>query len=259
VQPWLLLNGGVRYDRYQRFARTTPRGAVIVMPSSNQSFKYLYGRAFRAPNMYELYYYDDATSFLQPESIDTHEVVWEQYVGEWLRTSLSGYRYTASRLITVDLVNPDDAFGFAFFNDGTLRAKGFEAEAEVRSKRGLQVLGSYSLQRAEDQTSAPLTNSPRQMAKLRLSAPGPFRSIGAFEIQYLAERRTLAGTTVAAATVANVTFTKRVNSAFELVGSVRNLFDAQYADPASDEHAVDAIQQNGRTARIGIRWKFWTP
>ncbi len=96
VQPWLLLNGGVRYDRYQRFARTTPRGAVIVMPSSNQSFKYLYGRAFRAPNMYELYYYDDATSYLQPESIDTHEVVWEQYVGEWLRTSLSGYRYTAT-------------------------------------------------------------------------------------------------------------------------------------------------------------------
>ena len=46
---------------------------------------------------------------------------------------------------------------------------------------------------------------------------------------------------------------------FELVGSVRNLFDAQFADPASDEHAVDAIQQNGRTARIGIRWKFWTP
>ena len=69
----------------------------------------------------------------------------------------------------------------------------------------------------------------------------------------------LANPTVAAATVANLTLTKRVGSAFELVGSVRNLFDAQYADPASDEHAVDAIQQNGRTARIGIRWKFWTP
>lgn len=56
-----------------------------------------------------------------------------------------------------------------------------------------------------------------------------------------------------------MTLTTRVNSAFELVGSVRNPFDAQFADPASDEHAVDAIQQNGRTARIGIRWKFWTP
>jgi outer membrane cobalamin receptor len=142
-----------------------PRGAVIVMPSSNQSFEYLYGRAFRAPNMYELYYYADATSYLCPESIDTHELVWEQYVGEWLRTSLSGYRYTASRLITLNTVD-------------------------------------------------------------RVTPSG------------LAPRRTLAGTSVAAATVANLTFTKRVGGAFELVGSVRNLFDAQYADPASDEHAV---------------------
>jgi outer membrane receptor for ferrienterochelin and colicins len=260
LRPWLLLNGGVRYDRYQRFARTTPRGAVIVMPSSNQSFKYLYGRAFRAPNMYELYYYDDATSYLRPESIATHEVVWEQYVGEWLRTSLSAYKYTASQLITISVVDPNDPFGFAFFNDGTLRAKGLEAEAEVRSKRGLQLLGSYSLQRAEDESSAPLTNSPREMAKLRLSAPLRFgHAIGAFEVQYLAPRRTLAGTTVPSATIANATITKRFNRTFELVGSVRNLFDSQYADPASDEHASDAIQQNGRTARVGIRWNLWTP
>jgi outer membrane receptor for ferrienterochelin and colicins len=262
LKPWLLLNGGLRYDRYRQFGRTTPRGGVIVMPSSNQSFKYLFGRAFRAPNAYELHYFEDATAYLEPETVDTHEVVWEQYVGEWLRTSLSAYRYTASQLITLRVVDPETSpsgFGFGFFNDGTLRAKGFEAEAEVRSKRGLQALGSYSLQRAEDESSLALTNSPREMAKLRLSAPGPFNSIGAFEVQSLASRRTPAGTTVGAATVANLTVTKRIGGAFELVGSVKNLFDARYADPASDEHVIDAIQQNGRTARIGIRWKLWTP
>jgi outer membrane receptor protein involved in Fe transport len=255
VKPWLLLNGGVRYDRYQRFARTTPRGGVIVMPSPNQSFKYLYGRAFRAPNTYELYYYDDATPYLRPESIGTHEIVWEQYAGSWLRTSVSAYRYTASQLITLNVLDAGSRTGFGFFNDGTLRAKGLEGEAEVRTRRGLQLLGSYALQRAEDHTREALTNSPREMAKLRLTMPGPFaRSTGAFEVQYLASRRTVAGTTVGAATLAHVTFTKRINHAFELVGTVRNLFDAQYADPASDEHSTDAIQQNGRTARIGMRW-----
>jgi iron complex outermembrane receptor protein len=258
VRPWLLLNGGVRHDRYQRFARTTPRGGVIVIPSSNQSFKYLYGRAFRAPNSYELSYYDDATAYLRPESIGTHEVVWEQYAGNWLRTSLSAYRYTASELITIRVLDAGSRTGFGFFNDGTLRAKGLEGEVEVRTKRGLQLLGSYALQRAEDQTNEALTNSPREMVKLRLSAPGPFaQSTGAFEVQYLASRRTLPGTIVPAATVANFTFTKRVNSAFEVVGTIRNLFDAQYADPASDEHSTDVIQQNGRTARIGVRWNFW--
>ena len=57
VRPWLLLNGGVRYDQYENFGRATPRGAVIVTPSPSTSFKYLYGEAFRAPNAYELYYY----------------------------------------------------------------------------------------------------------------------------------------------------------------------------------------------------------
>lgn len=122
VRRWLLLNAGLRFDRYDRFARTTPRGAVIVVPSSNQSFKYLYGRAFRAPNAYELYYFGNAFTTLRPESIGTHELVWEQYVGEWLRTSVSGYRYAASRLIIADFSYGDDPI---FFNSGELAQRGW--------------------------------------------------------------------------------------------------------------------------------------
>ena len=42
-----------------------------------------------------------STGHLDPESVDTHELVWEQYVGESLRTSVSTYFYKASRLITL--------------------------------------------------------------------------------------------------------------------------------------------------------------
>jgi outer membrane receptor for ferrienterochelin and colicins len=82
LQPWLIVNGGLRHDRYARFDRTSPRGAIIVMPYANHSLKYLYGRAFRAPNAYEMYYFRDASAYLQPERIDTHEWVWEAYFGE---------------------------------------------------------------------------------------------------------------------------------------------------------------------------------
>ena len=51
---WLIVNAGLRYDGYGAFSRVTPRAALIVLPSSAQSFKYLYGSAFRAPNAYEL-------------------------------------------------------------------------------------------------------------------------------------------------------------------------------------------------------------
>ena len=68
-------------------------------PSSNQSFKYLYGSAFRAPNEYELntFYFGERQRDLRPESIDTHELVWERYTNDWLRTSVSTYWYRGRR------------------------------------------------------------------------------------------------------------------------------------------------------------------
>jgi outer membrane receptor for ferrienterochelin and colicins len=99
---WLIVNAGLRYDAYEVFTRVTPRAALIVMPSSTRSLKYLYGNAFRAPNAYELNtdYFGAQVETLHPESIDTHEFVWERYVNDWLRTSVSTYWYKADRLIT---------------------------------------------------------------------------------------------------------------------------------------------------------------
>jgi outer membrane receptor for ferrienterochelin and colicins len=265
LRPWLLVNGGLRHDRYARFDRTTPRGAVIVMPSANHSFKYLYGRAFRAPNAYELYYFRDATAYLRPESIDTHEWVWEAYFGERVRTAVSTYRYRASQLIDLFLVDPDapGASGrLGFANGGTIHAAGLELESELRLKRGAQAVASYTLQDASD--AAPgglrLTNSPRHMAKLRLSIPGPRpRSFASFEWQYLSARTTIAGTTVDPASVANLTANMPLGRSVTITGQLRNLFNARYADPASDEHVGPSIVQNGRTIRVGVRWAFWAP
>jgi outer membrane receptor for ferrienterochelin and colicins len=262
VRPWLLLSGGVRYDRYDRFSKTTPHAAVVVMPSANDSFKYLYGRAFRAPNAYELYYFNaDAPSYLRPESIDTHEVVWERYVGEWLRTSVSAYHYTASDLITFDVLQPDTLLPvYGVFNDGIVKARGLELEGEIRTKRGVQMLASYARQHAENNDGTPLTNSPGTMGKLRVSAPVPFaHSVGALELQYLSPRRTLAANTVPSATLVNATFNARLSPSVELLGTIDNLFDQHYWDPGSDEHLSDAIQQNGRTLRVGLRWNLWRP
>ena len=164
LRSWLLVNAGLRHDRFPGFNRTTPRGAVIVMPSANHSLKYLYGRAFRAPNASELYRYGDAIAYLRAESIDTHEWGWEAYFGERVRTSVSTYRYKASQLVErgFTLLNP-----IFFANTGTVRAAGLELESEIRLKRGAQALTSYTLQDATDDSNRQrLTNSPRHMAKL---------------------------------------------------------------------------------------------
>ncbi len=113
-----------------------------------------------------------------------------------------------------------DRLGFA--NGGTIRAAGLELESEIRLKRGAQALASYALQEATDAASGGqrLTNSPRHMAKLRLSVPGPLaRSFASFEWQYLSTRTTLAGTTVDPASVANVTVNLPIGRSVTVTGT----------------------------------------
>ena len=268
LASWLILNGGLRYDRYERFDRVTPRAAVIVLPSSAQSFKYLYGGAFRAPNFWEQndFYFGERVHTLQPEAIDTHEFVWERYFSDRLRTAVSTYWYKADRLITTAL--DDTAFlGATYVNQGQVRAKGLEVETQVRLRGESRALVSYAIQRAADhETGDELPNSPRHMAKGRVSLPGPFgRSFVSLEAQYLSSRTTfprpdlgdgLYVGKVGAATTANVTLVQPFGRVWELTAGVRNIFDTKYSDPVSEQHLQEAIEQNGRTARIGLTWKF---
>jgi iron complex outermembrane receptor protein len=257
----LILNAGLRYDGYEEFDRVTPRTALIFMPSAHQSLKYLYGNAFRAPNTYEKieFYFGPGVASLRPESIDTHEMVWERYTGDWLRTSVSSYWYKADNLITQKITDDPAAFlGVTYANEGEVRAKGLEIEAQMRLWRGAEAHISYALQEAIDQaTHETLPNSPRQMGKARVSAPlfGPGSAL-AVEVLGIGRRQTMSGNWAGSAATANVTLTKPLGQSLELFGTVRNLFDVEYAVPASQEHVQDTIPQNGRTFRVGLRVKL---
>ena len=259
VSQWLILNGGLRYDSYEEFHRASPRAAVIFLPRATESFKYLFGRAFRAPNQSETNttYYGDSVLDLGPESIDTHEFVWERYTNDWLRTAASLYWYKTEQLITA-IANPNTFTGVSFVNQGEVRAKGVEFEAQMRIRGESRALVSYALQKtAEHATGAELANSPRHLLKARLSLEGPKRgSFISAEGEYWSGRQTVIGTEVSGAAVVHVTWTQPLGRQAQLFATVRNLFDNKYADPAADQHRQETIPQNGRTARIGLRWSF---
>jgi outer membrane receptor for ferrienterochelin and colicins len=258
---WFIVNVGLRYDRYEEFLRVTPRAALIVLPSATQSIKYLYGAAFRAPTAYELntFYFGPRVANLRPESIDTHEFVWERYINDWLRTSVSTYWYKADQLID-GIPDSTTGTGQSFVNQGLVHAKGLELEAQMRLKGESRALVSYAVQRAVDQaTHTELPNSPRHVAMARISLPGPTqRSTFSVEGQLLSGRGTHAGGRVPGAATINVTVIQPFGRSWELTGGVRNLFNAEHADPVSSRHRQDTIPQNGRTAQVGLRWFLWT-
>src|SRR5262249_33440614 len=116
-----------------------PRVALVWMPGQKTTFKYLAGRAFRAPSAYEQYYtspgYIQRNPALEPETIMTHEIVWEQDLGREVALTLSGYHYRLADLIpqgrdtnTGLLVN---------LNTNVVRTYGCESEIRFRVRGGV--------------------------------------------------------------------------------------------------------------------------
>lgn len=259
----LILNAGVRFDHYDTFGGTfNPRAALIYRPVDTAAIKLLYGEAFRAPNAYELYYNDGGVSvksnpYLEPEKIRTYEVVYEQYLGEHLRSSVSGFYYRINSLISQQL-DPLDGL-LVFRNVDKVDAKGAEVEVEGSWSNGLQAKASCTYQDATDLgTGEGLTNSPHVLAKGNLIVPLLRDKLFASpELQYTSSRKTLSGGSTGSFVVANLTlFGKNLLKGLELSGSIYNLFDKKYGDPGGAEHRQDVIRQDGRTFRLKLTYSF---
>jgi iron complex outermembrane receptor protein len=257
VRDKWLVSVGARYDAYSGFDRISPRASVVFMATPTRAIKYLFGSAFRAPNAYEFDYLTQGVrnTDLRSETIGTHEFVWEEYTSDWLRTTVSAYRSNVENLIELSV---DEFDALTFGNSGSVLARGIEVEAEVRTG-GSQLVGSYALQRARNRdTDEELTNSPRHLGKVRLALPGPVAGATiAVEVQTMSQRLTVARSFVGGHALANVNYVHPINSRLAFTATVRNLFEAEYADPASAEHRQEVIPQDGRTGYIGLRWN-WT-
>jgi iron complex outermembrane receptor protein len=254
---------GLRHDHYDTFGSTTnPRLALVWIPAPRTALKFLGGRAFRAPNAYELYYDDGGLSqkgnpLLDPESINTYEVVCERLVTERVLLTGAAYAYRISDLVT-QTVDPSDGL-IVFRNLDEVRARGIEFELDGRLAHGVRTRFSWSAQWSEDVESGDtLSNSPRHLAKLHVDIPARGgRLTTGLEFLYVSERQTLQATTAAEHLLMNLTVTGRLlDGRMELQGSIYNLPDVDYADPGSGEHIQATIDQDGRSYRAVLRYKF---
>ena len=258
----LRANLGIRYDHYNTFGGTTnPRLALMYSPFEKTTFKLIYGTAFRAPNVYELYYsasnVEKANPDLQPEKIKTYELVWEQFIGNHLALTVDGFYSTINDVIS-QVTDPEDGLLF-FKNQNELKTRGVELELRGMWDSGLRGRINYTYQDAKsDETDQTLVNSPRHRATLNVMVP-LYRDklFGGLEVQYTGSRKTLAGKDVDDFFVTNLTlFSKNLIKGLELSGSVYNLFDKKYADPAGREHLMDTIPQDGRSFRVKLTYAF---
>jgi outer membrane receptor for ferrienterochelin and colicins len=257
----LILNLGIRYDHYSLFGgATNPRAALIYSPRENTHLKALFGQAFRAPNLFELFYNapgNEANPSLRPETVKTMELVWEQYFANHFRTTVSAFYYPIRNLISEQV---DPLTGSAFFaNAGSLNLRGFDFSLSRTLPGGLDGTVSYSFQDAENtSTRLALTNSPKHVVQTSLSVPIFKQKVFAsMDLQFVSKRATLAGEYTGAEIVPNFTlFTRNVLKGWEISASLYNGTNQRYADPSGNGLAEDTIVQDGRTFRVKVRYKF---
>jgi outer membrane receptor for ferrienterochelin and colicins len=258
------LYAGGRYDHYDTFGGSfSPRVVVVAEPAAGTWLKGIYGRAFRAPSAYELYYEDGSVTQkpaldLEPERLETFEVAVERRVRPGLRGSVAFYHTKVRNLIGLVTDPADDLLVYA--NGETAHSTGVEVGLEGQVISSLFARASYAYQRAaEGLENVRPAGSPRHVghAAVSLSLLGG-RLVPGLEVHYLGSRPTLAGGETGSYTLGGLVLQAwpQAGSRLELLARVGNLFDSESFDPGGEEHVQDVLARDGRSAWVSVRFRF---
>ena len=246
------LDLGVRFDlSHYRSSFLSPRAALIYQPSSGWTYKLLYGRGFRNPSAFELFFDDGGRSGLpnpkaRPETADTVEFDVERKIGKRMNLVAAAYGYWLGDFLAGVFTGNGL---IQYQNVGKINAAGFEVEINGRPSPWLEATASYAIQRTRENGRNPtLENSPDHLAKLRFAVPLGRKFDASSGMQYYSSRATLAGAFVGPVYMADATITsRRLLANFDVQFGIRNAFNRKYFDPIALNPVVDSMQQPGRS------------
>jgi len=272
------LTYGLRYDHYSDFGSTlNPRLALVWEASEEVVLKWLLGTGFRAPSFIELYSINNPVNLgnpdLEPEKIVSGGFSVDYFPTKDLHftTNVYGYRIRDG----IEFV-PEDDTNFRAQNTGEQEGKGIEFEAHWKATEGLILRGNYAFQDSEDGDGNQIANVPRHFAFFRADwqfMPGFF--FGS-QINWIGERdraindprEPLDGYTLVDLNLRYKMYQKEQDEEgntidrFEMVFSVRNLFDedAREPTPGPNESGIINIPNDlplwGRSFYLNLRYRF---
>jgi outer membrane receptor for ferrienterochelin and colicins len=156
---------GVRYDYFSDFGSTfNPRAALVWNTSQDITTKLLYGRAFRAPSIGELFFVNNPVILgnedLKPETINTYEVAFDYRPVLDFRTGLNLFYYQIDDLIEF-IPDAGDLGSRTAQNKRGQTGYGFELEANWQALDRLDFAAHYAYQQSEfDNPDEPVGRAP---------------------------------------------------------------------------------------------------
>ncbi len=273
LHPRLTISGGLRLDKYLDLdtAPITPRLALIGRPYDRGLTKLVAGRAFRAPNAYELDYHDGGVTqapagALEPETITTLELEHAHDLTDDLRLTVAGYHNRITNLVVLEPQSGPPRCGspsgtaecLVFSNrPGETLAWGAEAGLHWQPGRYLLVDLSYSFVALQNASEEVITSAPAHLASGRLLVPlgnGDLRL--STQATYQSAR---GGAKEGAAYGEALLLGVGLSGEFQRVryfAGVQNLLDSRYALPLGTERAAAPVPQYGRTFTLQLTGSF---
>lgn len=247
---------GVRYDATRDGLRQfSPKLGWAWQPNAIDQWRVNLGRAFRAPNEYEMEtnrFFD--ISLPESEQIDTAELNWQrQWSGGW-HSSVSVYRNKLRNLITA-------SFGIIdvvpFYNDQPITAHGVELALQQTWLDQSQLDLSLSVQQAHNSDQQPLSNSPDKMLKIQYDRPLVGDSVFISYRLFAASKRLSAQTQLAPKELAgfanhDLSLRWQWQPSASMQFTVKNLTDHLHTD-APLPTALE-LKQPGRSIELSLQW-----
>ena len=146
LTEWATLFAGVRYDYYSDFGSSVnPRVGLVLKTPFQSKAKLLYGRAFRAPSLTELYQespIEQPNKDLDPEKVQTLEFVYSQEFGKNLQATLT-YFYSDIDDVIQGVLQVGTG-RILRVNQGSVNTHGLEFEFTAKLNSDMSVVGNYT-------------------------------------------------------------------------------------------------------------------
>jgi outer membrane receptor protein involved in Fe transport len=250
---------GARFDwSWLKRNSISPRVAVIYKPEPNTDIKLLFGRGFRNPSSYDMFWTDDGLTqlgnpALRPETSNTYEIDFDRALTRRVRIAASAYHYRVNDL--VEQIYTADGLT-QFVNADRVRSTGASVELQCRLPASIDLVSSIEFQRSAFGSGVVLPNSPGQVGKLRFFVPLWRGRLGlGAGLQALGERTTYAGATVPWVILPEATLSsKPLAGGLSFSAGVKNLSNSYYLEPSGLMPAVDTMIGTGRTFFFTATW-----
>jgi iron complex outermembrane receptor protein len=259
--PKFSMNLGGRADWFSEFGNSfSPRAAFMYFPTASTSVKYVFNRAFRAPDPYDEFYVDnllpeESVRNLQKERIQSSNLILEHSFNRWLRGTLVGFDTDLLQAIS-ESVDPNTG-GTLISNVPGDDGRGLEMEVIADRNDGWSGRASYSFEKlARRGAGSKAANSPSHQGKLNATLPASKYGLLGLEVLYTGSQANFLSQRVSSSTLTNLTLSSRFkNSGWLVSASCYDLFDRRWATPTGPEVLPAATIQDGRTWRISISYK----